>query len=179
MSSYLDASGQEPGADLSQLQHLAEQQAAAEKELADAEALVTKAKEKLNNISERLLPEAMERCGLSEFTSATGLKIRIKEDIRASIPKAREALAHQWLRDNGFGSLIKRVVSISFGRGEDEKADDLHKLLEERALEADDKTSVHVMTLKAFVTEQLEQGKDIPLELFGVFRQRKAVIDAK
>jgi hypothetical protein len=36
--------------------------------------------------------------------------------------------------------------------------------------------NVHWQTLDAFVRQQLENGDELPLELFGVFRQRFAKV---
>lgn len=164
------------GDKLSQLQQMAELQAKADAEVKDLEAKLTAAKETYRDLSERQVPELMDSIGMAEFKTATGLVIKIDETIRASIPKPKEPLAFRWLRDHDNAAMIKRGISISFGKGEDEKAEKLLTDLLEQGFEPDDKSSVHPSTLAAFVREKLANGVDIPLELFGVHRQRVAKI---
>lgn len=176
-NAYLDyVQPQTAGGELSQLSALAERQAAAQAKVADLEAQLNKAREELRDIAERQVPELMDRIGIDEFKTTTGLKIKIDETIRASIPKAKAPLALAWLKNNGHGSLIKRVVSVTFGRGEEEKADELCRRLAGE-FEVDDNASVHPSTLAAFVREKLRNGEEIPLDLFGVHRQRVAKIE--
>jgi len=175
---YLDyAQPSASGGELNQLQQLAEAQAAVEAEMADLDARLTKAREKHRDLAERQVPELMDQIGMTEFKTTTGLKITVAEKIRAAIPKAKAPLAFHWLKENGHAAMIKRVVSVSFGKGEDEKAQDFCKTLSEE-YEYDDKASVHPSTLAAFVKEKLESGEEVPLDLFGVHRQRASKITA-
>lgn len=175
---YLDYAQPTAGAvDIQRLHELAELQARADADVKDLEAKLAAARERFKSLSEHQLPELMDEIGMAEFKTSTGLSIKITETIRASIPKAREALAFQWLRDNNNASMIKRIVSVSFGKGEDEKASELLNQLAQQELEADDKSSVHPSTLAAFVREKLASGEEIPQELFGVHRQRISKID--
>jgi len=162
--------------ELSQLSQLAEKQAAAAAKVADLEAQLNKAREELRDIAERQVPELMDQIGIGEFKTTTGLKIKIDETLRASIPKDKAPLAFAWLKNNGHGSLIKRVVSVAFGRGEDEKADELRQRLADE-FEVDDNDSVHHSTLAAFVREKLRNGEEVPLDLFGVHRLRVSKIE--
>ncbi len=163
------------GGELSQLTQLAERQAAASALVLDLEAQLNKAREDLRDIAEREVPELMDQIGIDEFKTTSGLKIKIDETIRASIPKAKAHLAFAWLNANGHGAMIKRVVSVAFGRGEDDKADDLRgRLMDD--FEVDDKSSVHPSTLAAFVREKLSEGEEVPLDLLGVHRQRVAKV---
>lgn len=175
---YLDyAQPQASGGELAQLQKLAEQQARAEAEVKDLEARLNKSREALNDIAQRQVPDLMDQIGITEFKTTTGLFIKIDEIIRASIPKARSAPAFAWLRANGHSALIKRVVSVAFGKGEDEKAEELHTMLEKLEFELEDNSSVHPSTLSSFVKEKLREGEDLPLDLLGVHRQRISKID--
>lgn len=176
-NAYLDyVQPQTAGDKLSQLTQLAEQQAAAQSKVADLEAQLNRAREELRDIAERQVPELMDQIGISEFKTITGLKIKIDEIIRASIPKTKTALALAWLKNNGHAAMIKRVVAVSFGKGEDERADELHQRLAEE-FEVDDNASVHPSTLAAFVRERLRNGEEVPLDLFGVYRQRVSKIE--
>jgi len=167
------------GAQMKQLQELAEEQDRTEKELAKAERVVATIQARWKDVAERRLPELMDEIGLSEFKTATGLNIKVNETIRASIPKPRAAEAFAWLIAHNHEALIKRTVSVSFGKGEEDAAraftdhlkTDLH-------IEYGDKASVHASTLSSFVKEKLEAGEDIPQDLFGVFRQRVSKVSS-
>lgn len=171
---YTDSTATSENA-LAELSRLADEQAQAAVRVTDLEAMLEVARDRLREISERIIPEKMDELGMEEFKTRTGLKIKIKETIRTSIPKQRQGEAYRWLRDNGFGALLKRNVAVKFGKGDDESAEQLAKELSEK-FEVEDNTSVHPSTLKAFVNEQLTGGAEIPLDLFGVHRQREAVI---
>lgn len=165
-------------ADLSKLQDMAEAQAKAEAEVRRIEADLQKAREHLRDISERQLPDLMDEIGLETFKTRSGLTIKVKETIRASIPKAKAPQAFAWLKAHNFGALIKRSVSIAFGKGEDELADNFVSELESKyGYDVDDKSNVHPATLSSFVKEKLENGEELPLDLFGVHRQRVTKIE--
>jgi hypothetical protein len=170
-SEYLEYVSTPADGELSQLQTLAEDQALAEKEVRAAERALAKAEERLKDLSERQIPELMDKIGVEEFKTASGLSITVRETIRANIPKDRAEEALKWLTDNGHGSLIGRVISVALHRGEDDKARMLHQLLDDK-FEVDEKQGVHAQTLSAFVRERLREGAELPTDLLGVHRQR-------
>lgn len=147
----------------------------AEQEVLRCEQALKKAQEKVADLAERQIPELAEELDLEEFKTSSGLKLKVEEVIRASIPKKVQPQAFRWLRDNGAASLIKRQVSVEFGKGQDEQAQALMRELLPRFPEVlNDKTSVHPSTLSSTVRQWLEEGRDIPLDLLGVHRQRRA-----
>lgn len=172
---YIDKGNSDAG-ELSRLSNLASEQAAAEAEVARLEGELTKARERLRDFAERQVPELMDSIGIEEFKTSSGLKIKVDETIRAGISVANGPKAFAWLRENNHAALIKRAFSVTFGKGQDEKADAFAKELEAQGLDADDKTTVHPSTLAAFVREKLRNGDEIPLDLLGVHRQRFAKI---
>lgn len=174
--SYLDyVQPDTSGGDLQLLQQLAEAQAQAELDIANITVQLTKAREIYKDLAEIQIPDVMDKIGIAEFKTTTGLKITIAETIRASIPKAKQPHAFHWLRTNGHSAMIKRTVSVSFGKGEDANADTLVKKLD-NDFDVADKTVVHPQTLAAFVREKLEMGEELPMDLFGVHRQRLSKI---
>jgi hypothetical protein len=134
------------------------------------------AKRGLEEVSGQLLPAALQEYGLSELTMADGSKISVQTVISASISKERQPDAHDWLRDHGHGDLIKNTVSVTFGRGQDDAAKDVVRVLQSNGLDPEQKEAVHPSTLKAFVKEQIEKGSEIPSETFGIFIGQKTVI---
>lgn len=169
-----DSQGQ---SELLELSRLADRQAAAESEVKRLMAQLSLAQDNLNDISTRLIPEAMERLGMTEFKTVTGIRIIVKENIVASITNEKKPEAFKWFREAGYGAMLKRVVSLEFGKGEDDQAEKAYEKLSEEYQLVDDKTTIHPSTLRAFVRDCLENGVEIPIELLGVHRYRVAVID--
>jgi hypothetical protein len=166
-----------PGDDsLKVVAELAAKQVQLEKDIEDLEAQLKEKTEALSQVQEKDLPEAMMECGISEFKLVDGSKITVKPFYQANPPKEKYEEAMQWLRDNGHGDLIKNDVTVSFGKGEDERAVDFKTFLKDHGTSYTDKTGVHAMTFKAFVREQVEAGRNLPFDLLGVYIGQKATI---
>jgi Asp-tRNA(Asn)/Glu-tRNA(Gln) amidotransferase B subunit len=155
---------------------LANKQRKLELEIKQQEEALKELKQDLKQVSETDIPEMLAEIGLSEFKLKDGTKVSVNQFYSASIPKDRYDEAMQWLRDNNHGDLIKNTISVDFGKGEDEAASQLKEHLAADGTSYTDKTGVHAMTLKAFVREQTEQGKNLPLDLLGVYIGQKTVI---
>lgn len=156
---------------------LAERQIEAENNVEIAANLLKQAQIKLDQLSQVDIPTAMQACGMSEFKLADGTKISCKEFVRAAIPKAKLADAFAWLEANGHADLIKNVVSASFGKGEDEAAQEALAALADIGAMPSAKRSVAPPTLGAFVREQRELGIDVPEDLLGVYVGFKTKIE--
>lgn len=163
---------------LAQLAGLAQEQAEAEAEVARLEAELEKAKKVLRIVSEETLPGLMDELKLQQFTTTNGFRIEVKKTMRASITKEREERAFGWLEDNGHAALIKRQVVVQFGRkaSENKLARAMLKRLDRVGRDAAYKRKVEPATLAAFLREQMANGREIPLELFGAFEQRSTKI---
>lgn len=129
-----------------------------------------------DEILRRLIPEMMEQAGLESFKMANGATIGVKNEIKASISQANAPKAFAWLTEHDFDGIIKTKVISAFGRGELEEAQKLLDQLESDGVDAALKQEVHPSTLKSFVKERLEEGDDIPLDVFGVFEYKIAKI---
>lgn len=181
-SQYQEGAVSQSSDKLAQIVNLAEQQRDLEVKLAKAESEVETLKVQLKQIAENALPQVMDELQLQEFSTKSGLKIVVKEKIRASISKGRNEEAIKWLDDHGFENLVKRQFIIVFSREDTPWANkfegDLKK--RKRQLNVDRKQDVHPSTLVSFVAERLTEGDtDFPVELFGVFRQRFTKIEVK
>ena len=157
--------------DVKDVAQLCEQLAQAEKAIDQADQLkkeITSMKEKL---SYELIPQAMQELGLQTLELKTGEKIQIKPLLRVTPKVEDRPVVYQWLRDNGFGDLVKNIISASFGRGEDAKAENFKKEVEKLGLMPKQEEKVEPSTLRAFVNEQVvEKGRDdLPLDKFGAF----------
>lgn len=174
---YMDVEKAAP-VDLARLQKLAQLQHKAELAVAELESKLQRANEALRNISENLLPTVMQELKLETFRTTDGLDISINEIVRASIPKAGQEKAFNWLDGNGHGGMIKRTFTVSFGRDEERWASKFARDLKQRKREVDVKQDKKVenSTLRAFIREQLDAGAEIDLKMFGAFLQRVAKV---
>ena len=147
-----------------------------EKEIEDLSTSLKEREENYRALTEKTIPEAMAEAGMRKFVMEDGSMIDVKPFYGASIPKARQAEAFQWLRDHGFDDIIKNTVSVRFGRKEDELCSRLLQLLGQQGFAAEQTEKVEPQTLKAWVKEMLVGGKEVPTELFGVYVGNKASI---
>jgi hypothetical protein len=133
----------------------------------EAELALKHAKEAARILREETIPSAMQELGVEELKLSTGQKITIAQEVYASIPAPMKDEAMNWLEDNGFAGLIKVAVATQYGKGEIESAKELFHELQERGISCKFDESVHPMTLKAFLKEQISNGNNVPMELFG------------
>lgn len=173
-SAYL---GHNRPTDISELSKLAESQHAAQVKVDNLTAQLKLAQDELKELAEKIVPEKMEEFGLSDYTTTTGIRIEVKEKIRGSLPAENREKGFNWLETKGFGGLIKTEVLIPFKRGQLDEANKLAEKLREENHIVGVERDVHHSTLDAFIREQLAQGNDIPLDIFGVFRQRIAKVE--
>lgn len=164
--------------ELSTLASLAEQLRMAEIVREEAQHALKKAQAAEADLAERQIPELMERINMEEFKTADGLKITIKEVIRASLGtgQAKED-ATDWLEQNGHGAIIKLGVEVPFGRAERDReaAKALVSELHDKGVtQAAFMRKVEPSTLAALIRELLGEGRPVPEEKFNVHRQRLA-----
>ena len=155
---------------------LAEAQVELEEQIEEKNNELKVLKEKHRRISEEQLPEALKELGIAEFKLSDGTKVSTSIYYSARISPDNKEEAFKWLRENNFADLIKNTVSASFGRDEDETANELLNELNSKGLNTTQKEWVEPMTLKAFVIEQVEKGADLPLETFNVYIGQKSKI---
>ena len=178
-SAFRDEAPHETSNSAARLAGLAHRQVEAEALVAGLEARLKEAKAALVAISEGELPALMDELELEEYKTSNGLKIKIREAIRGSIPKANEEGAFGWLEEKGHERLIKRSFTIEFGKDEETWANRFEGDLKrrKRKLMVKRKKAVAPPTLQSFIKEQLSGGVAIPMDLFGVFRQRTTKVE--
>ena len=108
------------------------------------------------------MPALLNEAGAKQIRLADGRLITIVTGVFASIPANQRPKAFEWLRKNGFGSIIKSDVSLQFGMGEEEKANKVIGLLRKAGFTPEFAEVVHPQTLKSLVRERLAEGKKIP-----------------
>ena len=72
--------------------------------------------------------------------------------------------------------MVKNIVSVNFGMGEDQKAAEFLSKVSEQGLLPEQAESVHSSTLRAWVKDQTEKGEPFPMELFGAHIGQRALI---
>ena len=152
-----------------------------EDEISDLEEQLKKKKEEADFISSSVIPELLAEQGLSEIKLADGSKVSVKKEFRATVPKddTKRENALLWLRTNGLGDIIKNNVSVTFGKGEDNKAQQLLDLAAENGFEPEQKSDVAWATLSALFRERIESGLDMPSEVFSTWIKDKTKITRK
>ncbi len=123
-----------------------------EDEISSLEAQIKKKKEEADKISSEIIPNMLAEQGLSSLKLADGSSI---DDI------------------------IKNEVAVQFGKGEDNKAEQLLTLAEQEGYEPTQKQKVEPMTLKALYRERVEAGLDMPSQFFNVFIKDQTKIGRK
>jgi hypothetical protein len=142
--------------------------------VARLESELATAKEDMRRVEQEDLPDLMQELGLETFKLKSGEVIEVKNEVECSISEDRRAAAHHWLASNGFGGLIKTEVVVKFGRDEHDAAVACAESVGGEMVER-----VHPMTLKSFIKEQMEAGKAIPFDTFGVRPFNKVKITLK
>ena len=152
-----------------------------EDEIAELEDKLKKKKEEADHISSKVIPELLAEQGLSEIKLADGSKVSVKQEFRATLPKdeVRRDAAYQWLRDQGLGDIIKNNVSVTFGKGEDDKAQSLIDLAVANGYEPSQKSDVAWNTLTALYEERVKAGLDMPSDVFSLLIKDKTKISRK
>jgi len=154
---------------------------ATEKLVEELEENLSSVKKQLNKLKTVDLPDAMAECGMSEFKTEDGYRISIEDFVSGSLPKDDEKRkdAISWLETNGAESLIKTELTMQFEKSEHNMALSLAAELSEKGYTVNSKMGIHPQTLIAHIKERLKSGKEVPLELLGLYAGRVAKIKAK
>ena len=110
---------------------------------------VKKLKQQADKIASEIIPNMLAEQGLSSLKLADGSAVEVRKSYSCTIKKDGADAAYQWLRENGLEDLIKNEVFVTFGKGEDNKAEQLLGLAEQEGFEPQQKSKVEPMTLKA------------------------------
>ena len=140
-----------------------------EDEISNAEKSVSKLKEQAKTLSQFDIPAMMEEMHITKLKLKDGESVEIKKIYGASIPQEHQEAAFTWLRNNDLGDIIKNDITVTFGRGEDNKAAEYASLAQGQGYEPVQKIGVHPQTLKAVVRERLESGREMPSDLFKTY----------
>jgi hypothetical protein len=129
------------------------------------------------------IPELLGKMRLDECTTASGIQVKVKREIKASLPGHERVEARmgalRWLVEHGHGGVIKNQVSVALDRGDDTRADDLVIALRSQGFAVEAKKDVHASTLGALVRELVANGTLVPRDLFNLFDMRLAKLSRK
>ena len=150
-----------------------------EDEIVELEKQIKYKKEKADKIGSEIIPNLLAEQGLSSLKLADGSGVDVRKTYSCTVKKDSVESAYEWLRNNGLGDLIKNEVAVQFGKGEDNKAEQLLTLAEQEGYEPTQKQKVEPMTLKALFRERIEAGLDMPSEFFNTFVKDQTKISRK
>ncbi len=152
-----------------------------EDEIAALEDQLKSKKAEADDIGSRVIPELLAEQGLTELKLQDGSKVSVKKEFRATLPRddLRRESAYQWLRDQGLGDIIKNNVTVSFGKGEDNKANQMMDLAVANGFTPQQKSDVAWNTLTALYEERVKAGLDMPSDVFSLWIKDKTKISRK
>ena len=128
-------------------------------EIKTIEEKLNKVKEQEKFLSEHAIPSLMQSSGISMIKLEDGTEVKVSPYYYAKISEDKKEAAFAWLREKGFGDLIKNNISLDFGMNQDSEANNVVAQLKAKGYNVFQSTTVHSGTLKAFVKEQITEGK--------------------
>lgn len=169
--------------DLKELSKLANKQLVLEMKIDELEKELESYKKQLKLVAEGLIPEAMQKIGMSSFALTNGAEITVKSFYSGKIDDENRYAATKWLNENGHGAILKKELVLDFGKKEGidwqplvKKVKELVREKEEIDINATVKEGVHHATLNAFIKEQVQGGKEFPLDIFKAYVGTRAKI---
>ena len=165
--------------DIQQLSGYCLELQALEDDIAAKEEELKKQKEQADKIASEIIPTMLAEQGLSSLKLADGSAVEVGKSYSCTVKKDNIESAYKWLRENGLGDLIKNEISVQFGKGEDNKAEQLLDLAVSNGYEPQQKSKVEPMTLKALYRERIEAGLDMPSDSFNLFVKDQTKISRK
>lgn len=169
--------------ELSAIRDLAAELYRAERALAKLEEDIVAKKAEIDALTTVRIPAALAAVGMKGFDLESGFRIEVENVVKGSILIENKPRAYAWLDEHGH-TIIKRIVTVSFGRDESALA---KKFLRDMAarkkpLRAEIKESIHDGTLQKFTKEMVEKERAgelppdeiLPRELIGVYEAKRA-----
>lgn len=160
---------------LAQITSTAESMQSLGEEIAADEAALKAKKERLRQIAEEDLPNLMEAAGQKRVVTRNGLSVTLDDAVFANITEENREPAFQWLVDNNHEALIRNEFVVAFPKNSTDAAHKFEDYLNtdvRRKANIKHNISVHSGTLTAWVREELEAGRELPMDLLGVRRRR-------
>lgn len=154
----------------------AKRQQMLEQEIVSLESRLKETKELQRFQQTEVVPGMMQELGIISFELDNGYKVNIKDEYYAKIPETYQFECFEWLRKNNLDGIIKTAVSLNFGKGEDEQAQEVLNWMSNAGYVPNVKSTIHPQTLKAFVKERMSAGLELPVDYFGASVVKTTVI---
>ena len=148
-------------------------------EVINQELKLKELKEREKYYSNIIIPDLMNQLNLKTLKLKDGSEISVKDVFGVSIIAAKKEEAHNWLRNNGLGAIVKNEITVKFGLNEDNKAEQYASLARGQGYEPDRKIAVHAGTLRTTLRDYHQKGGSIPAELFTTFEGNQTEIKTK
>jgi hypothetical protein len=162
---------------MKRLTTMATQLIAIKARIADLDEELKKARAVEGKLELEDMPELMKELEMQSFSLKDGTHISVDEDLKCNITEANRAAAHEWLRANQHGGVIRTMLAVAYAAGETELAVKnsvaISKLTGRETAVTE---TVHAGTLKSLLKELRKKGKKIPADLFGLFPFSRAKV---
>jgi hypothetical protein len=116
----------------------------------------------------------MERLQVNSQTLPDGTIVTIRSSFVVSPKKENRPEVAAWVRSAGGEPLLSHTVTVDLPKGQSSKPIEEAILLTGYSPSVVE--SIHPSTLRAFVTDRIENGISVPEQLLGVFQLREAVL---
>lgn len=145
-------------------------------EVARAEDQLKKLKETQVELKQKRIPDLMDELDTASHTTKSGLKVTVKNKVRARITDATRDAAVQWFKDQNLEAMVKNEFKLALDKNQGAAAKALIKAIKKIGLAFSNKKNVNPATLSAFVKQRDAAGEEVPDDLFNVFRYSEAKI---
>lgn len=165
---------------LEELSRLAQQLYLAQRQVEQAEGALKALKEEERTLRERTIPERMAEAGVRALKLANGWSLEVTPFITASLTGPVMPRAIAWLQASGHDGLIKREVTVAFGKGSTQEALALRQLLAGAGYAYQEKETVNTTSFKALIRELEAQGQlhTVPVDQVGVYMGKEAKLQS-
>jgi hypothetical protein len=161
---------------LDQLSQLTRLHASLEDDIASLEEQLNKKKEQFRRLIEEDIPSLMLELGVKKYVFEDGSSVQVKNDLTGSIKNGDKATAFAWLMENNHDDIISNDITVKLGVGDTQAFQGVYSWLADGGYEFENKPAVHPSRLKSFLKEELANGTDVPLDLFGFYPVNKATV---
>ena len=159
----------------SRLSNLIRQSIQVNKDIEVAEQHLKDLKFRKTKITTEDIPALMEEMGVDSL-EVDGHKVKVRPFVHARIAEDKRDEAFAFLRSIGEADIIKNDVVVSFSAGQDNMAGAVIDDLRNQGFDPAQKTHIHPSTLKSWVRQRVEAGKELDFDTFGVFVGNEATI---
>lgn len=162
-SDFTDEASAPSPMSIEKLREKADELVTAQSIVDDLEEQLDAAKSALNNLKINIIPAAFAEAGVAEIKMENGAIVEVKDFVAGGLPKDEtdRIAAIEYLDSIDGSGLIKTELSVFFPKDDRQKAIDLQTELKKMGFSPEVATSVHALSLQAFVREKLRKGDEI------------------